>query len=119
MKKRVYSCEGVNPFRAPKPLPTPTSRSPTAKHAREDLRCTTLLAIPPNYSFPTKKRRPQSSSLDEMDTSSGGGGAFEAKGWAPPEEEEEQDRQFFENGEYLPSRIDTTQNSYYVSVSFF
>ena len=63
-----------------------------------------------------------SSSMDEMDTSSGGGGGgamgggFDAKGWGPVEEEEH-DREFFENGEYLPSRIDTTQNSYHVVVS--
>ncbi|CAM9771455.1 unnamed protein product, partial [Ascophyllum nodosum] len=44
--------------------------------------------------------------LDDMDTSPG---VFEAKLWPRPEEREQE---FFENGEYLPSAIDTTQHSY-------
>ncbi|CAN0231267.1 unnamed protein product, partial [Pylaiella littoralis] len=68
-----------------------------------------------------------SSSVDEMDTDSGGGGGgggegveggegggvCETKWWSPAEEEGDHDQEFFENGEYLPSRIDTTQHSYH------
>lgn len=73
--------------------------------------------LPPGH----QQQHEDSSSVDEMDTSSGGGGGgggFEAKGWGPAEEDEEgRDREFFENGEYLPSRIDTTQHSYNAVVS--
>ena len=49
-------------------------------------------------------------STDGMDTS---GGALDAYRWSP----QEQDQAFFENGEYLPSAIDTTQHCYNVAVS--
>lgn len=47
-----------------------------------------------------------------MDTT---GGAPEACRWSPQEEE---DQEFFENGEHLPSAIDTTQHCYNVAVSW-
>lgn len=51
-------------------------------------------------------------STDGMDTS---GGALEAYRWSTPQE---QDQAFFENGEYLPSAIDTTQHCYNAAVSW-
>lgn len=52
-------------------------------------------------------------STDDMDTSPR---SFEAtKRWYP--QDGERDLELFENGEYIPSAIDTTQHSYYAAVS--